>query len=63
MAAQSQYAELARQLTALGAVKRGLARIMPAECPTGSAVVLALLDRHGEMRMSRSPSCWPSTCP
>jgi DNA-binding MarR family transcriptional regulator len=53
MAAQSQYAELARQLTALGAVKRGLARIMPAECPTGSAVVLGLVQQHGEMRMSR----------
>ncbi|MFJ4920640.1 MarR family winged helix-turn-helix transcriptional regulator [Streptomyces sp. NPDC088725] len=53
MAAQSQYAELARQLTALGAVKRGLARIMPAECPSGIAVVLGLLQQHGEMRMSR----------
>ncbi|MEU4494886.1 MarR family transcriptional regulator [Streptomyces sp. NPDC023998] len=53
MAAQSQYAELARQLSALGAVKRGLARILPGECPPGSAAVLTLLDRHGEMRMSR----------
>jgi DNA-binding MarR family transcriptional regulator len=53
MAAQRQYAELARQLTALGAVKRGLARVMPADCPTGSAVVLGLVQRHGEMRMSR----------
>ncbi|MFF3455729.1 MarR family winged helix-turn-helix transcriptional regulator [Streptomyces sp. NPDC002730] len=53
MAAHSQYAELARQLSAIGAVKRGLARILPAECPSGSAAVLTLLDRHGEMRMSR----------
>ena len=53
MAAQSQYEELARQLSAIGAVKRGLARILPAECPSGSAAVLTLLDRHGEMRMSR----------
>ncbi|WP_328674510.1 MarR family transcriptional regulator [Streptomyces sp. NBC_00322] len=53
MAAQSQYAELARQLSAIGAVKRGLARMLPAECPSGSAAVLTLLDRHGEMRMSR----------
>lgn len=53
MAAQSQYAELARQLSAIGAVKRGLTRIMPAECPSGSAAVLTLLERHGEMRMSR----------
>ncbi|MEU3184813.1 MarR family transcriptional regulator [Streptomyces sp. NPDC006923] len=53
MAAQSQYAELARQLSAIGAVKRGLARILPAECPAGSAAVLTLLEQHGEMRMSR----------
>ncbi|WP_066946393.1 MarR family winged helix-turn-helix transcriptional regulator [Streptomyces lushanensis] len=53
MAAQSQYAELAHQLSAVGAVKRSLARILPAECPGGSAAVLTLLEAHGEMRMSR----------
>lgn len=53
MAARSQYEELARQLSAVGAVKRGLARTLPAECPGGSAAVLALLDQHGEMRISR----------
>ncbi|WP_189822632.1 MarR family winged helix-turn-helix transcriptional regulator [Streptomyces finlayi] len=53
MAAQSQYEELARQLSAIGAVKRGLGRILPPECPPGSAAVLTLLDRHGEMRLSR----------
>ncbi|MFE4953181.1 MarR family winged helix-turn-helix transcriptional regulator [Streptomyces sp. NPDC056653] len=53
MAARSQYEELARQLSAVGAVKRGLARILPAECPGGSAAVLALLGEHGEMRISR----------
>ncbi|WP_432092182.1 MarR family winged helix-turn-helix transcriptional regulator [Streptomyces sp. bgisy100] len=53
MAAQSQYEELARQLSAIGAVKRELARILPHECPPGSAGVLTLLHRHGEMRMSR----------
>ncbi|MCX4865770.1 MarR family transcriptional regulator [Streptomyces sp. NBC_00257] len=53
MAARSQYEELARQLSAVGAVKRGLARILPAECPGGSAAVLALLRQHGEMRISR----------
>lgn len=53
MAAQSQYAELARQLSAIGAIKRGIARILPVECPSGSAAVLTLLDRHGGMRMSR----------
>ncbi|MGW2086913.1 MarR family winged helix-turn-helix transcriptional regulator [Streptomyces sp. NPDC001880] len=53
MAARSQYEELARQLSAIGAVKRGLARTLPAECPAGSAAVLSLLRQHGEMRISR----------
>ncbi|GGT21993.1 MarR family winged helix-turn-helix transcriptional regulator [Streptomyces purpureus] len=53
MAERSQYEELARQISAVGAVKRGLARMLPAECPSGSAAVLALVDRYGEMRMSR----------
>ncbi|TPQ18853.1 MarR family winged helix-turn-helix transcriptional regulator [Streptomyces sporangiiformans] len=53
MAAQRQYEELARQLSAIGAVKRGLGRVLPQECPGGSAAVLTLLERHGEMRMSR----------
>ncbi|MFI7239601.1 MarR family winged helix-turn-helix transcriptional regulator [Streptomyces cyaneofuscatus] len=53
MAARSRYEELARQLSAVGAVKRGLARALPPECPGGSAAVLTLLDRHGEMRISR----------
>ncbi|MEV6549582.1 MarR family transcriptional regulator [Streptomyces sp. NPDC051597] len=53
MASQSHYEELARQLSAIGAVKRGLGRILPAECPAGSAAVLTLLGRHGEMRISR----------
>ncbi|MFG2498237.1 MarR family winged helix-turn-helix transcriptional regulator [Streptomyces sp. NPDC048441] len=53
MAAQRQYEELARQLSAIGAVKRGLGRGLPPDCPGGSAAVLVLLDRHGAMRMSR----------
>ncbi|MFE7751180.1 MarR family winged helix-turn-helix transcriptional regulator [Streptomyces sp. NPDC057428] len=53
MAARSQYEELARQLSAVGAVKRGLARILPSECPGGSATVLTLLARYGEMRITR----------
>ncbi|MGW2563107.1 MarR family winged helix-turn-helix transcriptional regulator [Streptomyces sp. NPDC001514] len=53
MADRSQYEELARQISAMGAVKRGIARLLPVECPSGSAAVLALLDRFGEMRMSR----------
>ncbi|MFG2625300.1 MarR family winged helix-turn-helix transcriptional regulator [Streptomyces sp. NPDC048473] len=52
MAVRSQYEELARQLSAIGAVKRGLARMLPPECPAGSAGVLALLREHGEMRIS-----------
>ncbi|GAA4909868.1 MarR family winged helix-turn-helix transcriptional regulator [Streptomyces coeruleoprunus] len=53
MAARSQYEELARQVSAMSAVKRGVARLLPSECPGGSAAVLALLDRYGEMRLSR----------
>ncbi|SES39453.1 DNA-binding transcriptional regulator, MarR family [Streptomyces sp. yr375] len=55
MAAQAQYEryeELARQLSAVGAVKREVARIMPTDCSAGSAAVLALLEQHGDMRMS-----------
>ncbi|MET9320100.1 MarR family transcriptional regulator [Streptomyces sp. NPDC003038] len=51
--APARYEELARQLTGIGAVKRDLARILPPECPPGSAAVLTVLDRHGEMRLSR----------
>ncbi|MFD9904671.1 MarR family winged helix-turn-helix transcriptional regulator [Streptomyces sp. NPDC059063] len=53
MAAHRQYEELARQLSAIGAVKRGLARSLPYDCPAGSAAVLTLLGRYGEMRMGR----------
>jgi DNA-binding MarR family transcriptional regulator len=53
VAERSQYEELARQISAVGVVKRALARTLPAECPSGSAAVLALVDRYGEMRMSR----------
>ncbi|MEO3972899.1 MarR family winged helix-turn-helix transcriptional regulator [Streptomyces sp. CAU 1734] len=53
MAAQSQYAELARQLSAIGGLRRELTRLLPAECPSGAAAVLSLLARHGEMRMGR----------
>ncbi|MDQ0787945.1 DNA-binding MarR family transcriptional regulator [Streptomyces sp. B3I7] len=50
---QAQFEELARQLSAVAAVKRDMARVMPPDCPSGSAAVLLLLDRHGAMRMSR----------
>lgn len=53
MAEQAQYEELARQLTAIGAVKRDMGRILPPDCPAGSAAVLTLLGRHGDMRMSK----------
>ncbi|QNP64116.1 MarR family winged helix-turn-helix transcriptional regulator [Streptomyces genisteinicus] len=53
MAERSQFEELARQLSAVGAVKRSLARILPADCPSGAAAVLSLTSRYGEMRMGR----------
>ncbi|MFI2210516.1 MarR family winged helix-turn-helix transcriptional regulator [Streptomyces sp. NPDC020141] len=53
MAAEAQYAELARQLSGISALRRSLTRLLPFECPSGAAAVLALLSRHGEMRMSR----------
>ena len=53
MAEPAQFEELARQLSAVGAVKRDLGRILPPDCPTGSAAVLTLLGRHGDMRMSK----------
>ncbi|MET9433636.1 MarR family transcriptional regulator [Streptomyces sp. NPDC006551] len=49
----NRYENLARQVSAIGAVKRGMARALPVDCPSGSAVVLALLNHHGGMRMSR----------
>ncbi|MFE9453062.1 MarR family winged helix-turn-helix transcriptional regulator [Streptomyces sp. NPDC006739] len=48
-----QYEELSRQLGAFGAVKRELGRILPSECASGSAAVVTLLGRHGDMRMSK----------
>lgn len=53
MAERSQFEELARQLSAVGAVKRDMGRILPPDCPAGSAAVLTLLGRHGDMRMSK----------
>ncbi|WP_030956993.1 MarR family winged helix-turn-helix transcriptional regulator [Streptomyces sp. NRRL S-378] len=47
------HEELARRLTGIGAVKRELARSLPPDCPPGTAAVLTVLDRHGEMRLSR----------
>ncbi|MFJ3306165.1 MarR family winged helix-turn-helix transcriptional regulator [Streptomyces sp. NPDC086549] len=53
MAEQTQFEELARQLSAFGAVKRDLGRILPHDCPAGSTAVLTLLGRYGDMRMSK----------
>ncbi|MFF7145154.1 MarR family winged helix-turn-helix transcriptional regulator [Streptomyces nodosus] len=53
MAERAQFEELARQLSAVGAVKRDLGRILPPDCPGGSAAALTLLGRHGDMRMSK----------
>ncbi|MER8005403.1 MULTISPECIES: MarR family transcriptional regulator [unclassified Streptomyces] len=53
MAERAQYEELMRQFSAFGAVKRELGRILPSDCPSGSAAVLTLLGRFGDMRMSR----------
>ncbi|MEU6545714.1 MarR family transcriptional regulator [Streptomyces sp. NPDC046859] len=53
MAETAQYEELARQFSAFGAVKREMGRTLPSDCPSGSAAVLTLLVRHGEMRMSK----------
>ncbi|WP_405679520.1 MULTISPECIES: MarR family winged helix-turn-helix transcriptional regulator [unclassified Streptomyces] len=49
----TRYEELARRLTGIGAVKRELARALPSDCPPGAAAVLTVLERHGEMRLSR----------
>ncbi|MET9967334.1 MarR family transcriptional regulator [Streptomyces sp. NPDC006356] len=53
MAEQAQYEELVRQFSAFGAVKREMGRVLPSDCPAGSAAVLTLLSRHGHMRMSK----------
>ncbi|MFJ9995160.1 MarR family winged helix-turn-helix transcriptional regulator [Streptomyces werraensis] len=53
MAESAQYEELVRQFSAFGAVKREMNRLMSSDCPGGSAAVLTVLGRHGDMRMSR----------
>ena len=52
-AARSSYRELARHLGAIGAVKREMTKGLPHDCPPASAAVLALLEKYGEMRISR----------
>ncbi|NLU67805.1 MarR family winged helix-turn-helix transcriptional regulator [Streptomyces sp. HNM0574] len=53
MAERSQYEELSRHLSGIGAVKREMSRGLPPECPPASAAVLSLLAKYGEMRASR----------
>ncbi|WKX10618.1 MarR family winged helix-turn-helix transcriptional regulator [Streptomyces sp. NL15-2K] len=53
MAEQAQYEELIRQFSAFGAVKREMGRLLPSGCPSGAAAVLTILDRHGDMRLSK----------
>ncbi|MFB7600263.1 MarR family winged helix-turn-helix transcriptional regulator [Streptomyces sp. NPDC056160] len=53
MADKAQYEELVRQFSAFGAVKRELGRILPEGCSSASAAVLALLSRHGDIRMGK----------
>ncbi|WP_051717487.1 MarR family winged helix-turn-helix transcriptional regulator [Streptomyces megasporus] len=49
---EDPYRELARQLGSVGAVRRELARSFPHDCQPATAIVLMLLGRRGEMRMS-----------
>ena len=53
MADRSQFEELSRQLSAIGTVKREMARSLPSDCGPGSAAVLMLLSKYGEMRLSK----------
>ncbi|MCP9961393.1 MarR family transcriptional regulator [Streptomyces somaliensis] len=53
MASRGRYEELARQIGAVGVVRRGVARVLPTECPGGAAAVLALVDRCGGVRLGR----------
>ena len=50
MATQERCAELMRQLSALGAVSRGLKRALPHDRAAGSVAVLRMLSKYGRMR-------------
>ncbi|MFE0420024.1 MarR family transcriptional regulator [Streptomyces tendae] len=47
MATNALHEELLHQLSAVGVIRRELARIVPADCSEGPATVLALLSRRG----------------
>ncbi|MFF4796286.1 MarR family winged helix-turn-helix transcriptional regulator [Streptomyces sp. NPDC001276] len=53
MAERALYEELMHQLSAVGSVRRELGRVLPYGCSSGSATVLALLGRDGDMRIGR----------
>ncbi|MFJ3672584.1 MarR family winged helix-turn-helix transcriptional regulator [Streptomyces sp. NPDC090106] len=53
MADRAQYEELMSRLSAVGAVRRQLDRSLPDGCSSGTALVLALLDRDGDLRIGR----------
>ncbi|MEU9332944.1 MarR family transcriptional regulator [Streptomyces sp. NPDC048290] len=53
MAEPTRYAELARQLSAVGAVKRELARNLSSSCPAGSVAALLVVEEHGDLRIGR----------
>ncbi|WP_338704109.1 MarR family transcriptional regulator (plasmid) [Streptomyces sp. Q6] len=53
MADRAQYEELTRRLSAVGVVRRQLDRTLPGGCSSGTAVVLALLGRDGDLCISR----------
>ncbi|WP_406861906.1 MarR family winged helix-turn-helix transcriptional regulator [Streptomyces sp. HUAS MG47] len=49
----NRYENLTRQVSAISAVRRGMARSLPADCPPGTAGVIALVQRHGDLRIGR----------
>lgn len=51
MADRAQYEELTRRLSAVSAVRRQLDRSLPGGCSGVTAMVLSLLDRHGDLRI------------
>ncbi|MDG9701231.1 MarR family winged helix-turn-helix transcriptional regulator [Streptomyces sp. DH37] len=53
MTSHAPYRDLARELGSIGTVRRELARDLPYDCPPAPAVLLTLLGRHGELRMTR----------
>ncbi|WP_378833067.1 MarR family winged helix-turn-helix transcriptional regulator [Nocardioides sp. YIM B13467] len=52
MIGHATYQELIHQLSEVGAVRKGLVRRLPPELSAGSAGVLTMLRRHGDMTMS-----------